>query len=63
MVAIAVTAGLKQLPKSGALTTGIGKGEHLTLKMYLADLARYACLSESNLMHMFVEQISIPPRR
>jgi AraC-like DNA-binding protein len=37
--------------------------KYLTRKVYLAELARHACLSESHLMHMFTEQIGIPPRR
>jgi len=39
------------------------KEKHLTRKVSLAELARHACLSESHLGHMFVEQIGIPPRR
>jgi AraC-like DNA-binding protein len=39
------------------------KEKYLTRKVYLAELARHACLSESHLSHMFVEQIGIPPRR
>lgn len=39
------------------------KEKYLTRKVYLAELARHACLSKSHLGHMFVEQIGIPPRR
>jgi AraC-like DNA-binding protein len=39
------------------------KEEYMTGKVYLAELARHSCLSESHLMHMFTKQIGIPPRR
>ncbi len=39
------------------------KENYLTRKVYLAELARHAGLSQSHLMHMFSEQIGIPPRR
>ena len=39
------------------------KGEYLTRKVVVADLARHACLSESRLRHLFTEQIGIPLRR
>ncbi len=39
------------------------KEKYLTRKVSLAELARHACLSESHLAHMFVEQIGIPTRR
>ena len=39
------------------------KEKYLARKVVLADLARHACLSESRLRHLFIEQLGMPIRR